>query len=108
MTGGSPDLEYPGQAEPVGEEESGSWVFVEATNYIRDIAGREIAIYSGNTLEQWNMYGLDNVGNIKANGDKLYYLKDHLGTVRVVMDTTNTIVAGYDGACPALLPAVGR
>ncbi|MBZ0202806.1 MAG: hypothetical protein K8I03_07305 [Ignavibacteria bacterium] len=54
------------------------------------------------------MYGLDNVGNIKANGDKLYYLKDHLGTVRVVMDTTNTIVAGYDGACPALLPAGGR
>ncbi|MBZ0202412.1 MAG: hypothetical protein K8I03_05285 [Ignavibacteria bacterium] len=96
LTGGSPDLEYTGQAEPVGEEESGSWVLVEATNYIRDIAGREIAIYSSNTLQQWNMYGLDNVGNIKANGDKLYYLKDHLGTVRVVLDTINTIVAGYD------------
>ncbi|MBZ0201416.1 MAG: hypothetical protein K8I03_00205, partial [Ignavibacteria bacterium] len=52
LTGGSPDLEDPGQAEPVGEEESGSWVFVEAVNYIRDIAGREIAIYSGNTLQQ--------------------------------------------------------
>ncbi|MBZ0202803.1 MAG: RHS repeat-associated core domain-containing protein [Ignavibacteria bacterium] len=96
LTGGSPDLEDPGQAEPVGEEESGSWVFVEATNYIRDIAGREIAIYSSNTLQQWNMYGLDNVGNIKANGDKLYYLKDHLGTVRAVLDTTNAVVAAYD------------
>ncbi|MBZ0201415.1 MAG: hypothetical protein K8I03_00200 [Ignavibacteria bacterium] len=42
------------------------------------------------------MYGLDNVGNIKANGDKLYYLKDHLGTVRAVLDTTNTVVAAYD------------
>ncbi|MBZ0201412.1 MAG: hypothetical protein K8I03_00185, partial [Ignavibacteria bacterium] len=52
LTSGSPDLEDPSQAEPVGEEESGSWVFVEAIYYIRDIAGREIAIYSGNKLEQ--------------------------------------------------------
>lgn len=33
---------------------------------------------------------------MKANGNKLFYLKDHLGTVRATLDTTNTVVAAYD------------
>ena len=44
---------------------------------------------------------------MKANGNKLFYLKDHLGTIRAVMDTNNAVVAAYDyDAClPAEAPA---
>ncbi|MBZ0202805.1 MAG: hypothetical protein K8I03_07300 [Ignavibacteria bacterium] len=46
-----PDIDEIGEVLE-GDNPTGSWTFVEAVYYIRDIAGREIAIYSGNTLEQ--------------------------------------------------------
>lgn len=46
------------------------------TFYVRDVSGKEIAIYSGSSLTQWNMWGLDNVGKINADTTKYYYLKD--------------------------------
>jgi len=79
-----------------GDSPTGQWITYETWYYVRDISGKEIAVYGGNLIYQWNLYGLDNVGNMKANGNKLFYLKDHLGTIRAVMDTNNTVVAAYD------------
>ena len=60
--------------------------------YIRDVSGKELAIYSNghNSVEQWNMYGSDNVGKIDANNHSFFYLKDQLGTVRAVCLTLHT------------------
>jgi len=64
--------------------------------YVRDVSGKEIATYEGTTLQQWNVYGLDNVGYIKNDTRKYFYLKDHLGSVRVVIDEGNQIVSAND------------
>jgi len=53
-------------------------------------------LYSDKNITQRNVYGLDNVGYIDASGGKYFYLKDHLGSVRVVIDTNTTVVSAYD------------
>jgi RHS repeat-associated protein len=66
--------------------------------YVRDITGKEIAIYNGSTLIQWNVYGMDNVGKINNDRTRNFYIKDHLGNIRAVTDESNGIVsyADYD------------
>ena len=84
---------------PDGGIESGTWNLVGDEYYSRDISGKEIAIYHSNDLYQWNVWGTDNVGKITANGAKFFYLKDHLGTIRVVLDASNNIVSANDYDC---------
>lgn len=67
--------------------------------YIRDVSGKEIAIYSGSSLTQWNIWGLDNIGKINADTTCNYYLKDHLGSIRVVLNSTNSVVSAQDYDC---------
>ncbi len=43
--------------------------------------------------------GLDNVGKINADTTRNYYLKDHLGSVRVVLNSTNTVISANDYDC---------
>jgi RHS repeat-associated protein len=83
---------------PPGIEDGGMgvWDLVGDEYYSRDISGKEIAIYHSNDLYQWNVWGTDNVGKITATGDKFFYLKDHLGTIRVVLDENNEIVSAQD------------
>jgi RHS repeat-associated protein len=89
-TGSSPDPEFDlsGDTPP--------WQQVLDEFYVRDISGKEIAIYSSSSLTQWNIWGLDNVGKINADTTKYYYLKDHLGTIRVVLNSTNQVVSAND------------
>ena len=75
---------------------NGYWAMTENTYYVRDISGKEIAIYSGNTLDFWNIWGLDNVGKINADTTRNYYLKDHLGSIRVMLNSTNGVVSAQD------------
>jgi len=56
-------------------------------------------VYHSYDLDHWNVWGTDNVGKINANGDKFFYLKDHLGSVRVVLNSSNQIVAANDYDC---------
>lgn len=79
----------------------GSWNLQSSEYNIRDVSGKELAIYSNNSIEQWNLYGSDNVGKIDANNFRYFYLKDHLGSVRLSLNTTN-IIAANDGVYPAL------
>ncbi|MCB0728867.1 MAG: hypothetical protein KDD00_15490, partial [Ignavibacteriae bacterium] len=64
--------------------------------YSRDISGRELAIYENGSIEQWNIYGMDNTGFIDGNDNIRYYMKDHLGSVRAVTDGTGGVVSSQD------------
>ncbi|HRF67287.1 MAG TPA: RHS repeat-associated core domain-containing protein [Ignavibacteria bacterium] len=72
------------------------WQVVTDEHYVRDVSGKEIAIYSGSSLTQWNIWGLDNIGKINADTTRNYYLKDHLGSIRVVLNSTNTVISAQD------------
>ena len=87
-TGSTPD--------PIFEGDNPSWTLQGSEYYIRDVSGKEIAIYSGSSLTQWNIWGLDNVGKINADTTRNYYLKDHLGSIRVVLNSTNTVISAQD------------
>ena len=50
--------------------------------YSRDVSGRELAIYKNGSIDQWNIYGMDNIGFIDGNEDIRFYMKDHLGSIR--------------------------
>ncbi|HRF67289.1 MAG TPA: RHS repeat-associated core domain-containing protein [Ignavibacteria bacterium] len=80
----------------VTEGSNPSWALQSDEYYVRDVSGKEIAIYSGSSLTQWNIWGLDNVGKINADTTRNYYLKDHLGSIRVVLNSTNTVVSAQD------------
>jgi len=86
---------------PVFEEDdmTGSWDLVGDEYYVRDVSGKEIAVYHSYDLDHWNVWGTDNVGKINANGNKFFYIKDHLGSVRVVLNSSNQIVAANDYDC---------
>lgn len=45
------------------------------------------------------MWGLDSIGKINSDNKRYFYLKDHLGTVRAVIDTANNIVSAQDVDC---------
>jgi YD repeat-containing protein len=72
------------------------WAVYSDEYYVRDVNGKEIAIYTSESLTQWNVYGLDNVGKVDANGDMNFYLKDHLGSIRAVVDVRNDVVNAQD------------
>jgi len=78
---------------------SGYWALVGNTYYVRDVSGKEVAIYSGTSLTQWNLWGLDQIGHMNTDTTKYYYLKDHLGSVRAVINSTNTVVSAQDYDC---------
>ncbi|MCB0728730.1 MAG: hypothetical protein KDD00_14805, partial [Ignavibacteriae bacterium] len=73
--------------------------------YSRDVSGRELAIYKNGIIDQWNIYGMDNIGFINGNEDIRFYMKDHLGSVRAVIDVSGNVVSSQDGACPRMLLA---
>jgi RHS repeat-associated protein len=64
--------------------------------YIRDVSGKEIAIYQNDTLKFWNVWGLGNEGRINSDGTRYYYIKDHLGSTRAVLNDSNNLVETID------------
>lgn len=55
-----------------------------------------MAIYQGTTLQQWNIWGIDNLGKVAADGNAFFYIKDHLGSIRAVVDQNNNLVTCQD------------
>jgi len=76
--------------------------------YSRDVSGRELAIYKNGSIDQWNIYGMDNIGFIDGNEDIRFYMKDHLGSIRAVTDVSGNVVSSQDGACPRMLQRVRK
>jgi hypothetical protein len=93
----TPAPEYNENDDPYGY-----WSTVDDEFYVRDVSGKEMAIYNGSNLLQWNLWGLDNFGKIDANNQKFFYLKDHLGTIHAIVNQNNEVVYAQDGACPAV------
>ncbi|MCI0450272.1 MAG: hypothetical protein L0Y79_10900 [Chlorobi bacterium] len=88
---------YGSDPDPIFNEDSPTnWQLVPQEFYVRDVSGKEIAIYSDTTLQLWNFWGLDMVGHMNADTTKYYYLKDHLGSVRATINSTNTVVSAQD------------
>ena len=48
------------------------------------------------SLTYWNIVTNCTMGRLKANGDKLFYIKDHLGSTRVVVNESGTVVESHD------------
>jgi RHS repeat-associated protein len=83
---------------PIYEEtgDNPGWNPVSDEFYVRDVSGKEVAVYSSSNLQFWNIWGLDNVGKINADTTRNYYLKDHLGSIRVVLNSSNGIISAQD------------
>jgi RHS repeat-associated protein len=64
--------------------------------YSRDLNGKEMAIYENGSIKQWNIWGMENAGFITGEGDKRYYLKDHLGSIRAVIDDGGSLISAQD------------
>ena len=47
-------------------------------------------------IERFNIWGRDNEGYMDLQNHKYYYIKDHLGSVRVVFNESNNIVSAQD------------
>ena len=81
-----------------GTDAGDSWSTDNNEYYVRDVTGKEIAVYNGSNLSEWNVYGIDNIGKINNNRARNFYIKDHLGSIRAVINESNNIVtyADYD------------
>ncbi len=72
--------------------------------YVNGKDGKTAAVdwsYSG-TNYTFNLWGNDMIGQIRINGtalNRFYYLKDHLGTVRMTVDASANVVS-YDDYYP--------
>ncbi len=72
------------------------------TYYYVDASGYELAVYDEFDKRQYtNLYGSGLLGREDVNGKQYFYLKDHLGSTRVVFTenesgTALDIVEGYD------------
>ena len=71
------------------------WTLLNNEHYVRGVDGKELATYSGNTLTGWYVWASDMVGKIKGNA-KYFFFKDHLGSVRAVVDNSYNIVSAID------------
>ena len=74
------------------------WSIVVDDYYSRDVSGKEIGVYSSYTLQYWNVWsGNEITGRINyENNSRYYYLKDHLGSVRAVIDEDKKVITAQD------------
>ncbi|MBK8380464.1 MAG: RHS repeat-associated core domain-containing protein [Ignavibacteria bacterium] len=94
-------ITHPFDPEPENPEEeldvsdTQYWTFVKEEIYSRDVSGREMAIYVNGGIDEYPIYGLDMIGKLK-NDVPNYYYKDHLGSVRAVVNSSNQLVSAQD------------
>jgi RHS repeat-associated protein len=88
---------YDGDGQRVKKTLSGG----TTTYYVRGAAGETIAVYDGTgSLKVKNILsGGEAIGKIDASGNRFYYLKDHLGSIRVTVNESGSPV-GYDDFYP--------
>ncbi len=80
------------------------WTLSNNEFYVKGADGKDLATYQGSELEDWYVWGNDLAGKIKKD-KPYYYYKDHLGSIRAIVNEDAQIVAAYDGACPRMLLA---
>ncbi len=82
------------------------------TYYLNDPSGKTELVQKGvyNSLYTYNISGADNIGQVMRNGVRLwryYYLKDHLGSIRMTVGTTGS-VDSYNDLYPYGMLMPGR
>jgi len=84
---------------------------IETNYYINGIDGRtEVVTDKKSSWGTYNLYGLDIIGQIRRSGstwNRFYFLKDHLGSIRVIVDASVNAVA-YDDYYPFGMVMPGR
>jgi len=84
---------------------------VETNYYLHGIDGRtEIVTDKASTWATYNLYGLDLIGQVRREGatwNRYYFLKDHLGSIRVTVNASGNVVA-YDDYYPFGMQMPGR
>ena len=71
------------------------WTLLINEHYVRGVDGKELATYTNNTIDEWYVWGTDMVGKIKGS-TKYFFFKDHLGSVRGVIDNNFDLVSAMD------------
>ncbi len=66
-----------------------------AEHYILD-GDQTVAVFENGAVKYWNILANGVVGRRDASGEKLYYLKDHLGSTRAVVDGACTMKEAVD------------
>jgi len=76
---------------------------IKTNYYINGIDGRtEVVTDKTSSWATYNLYGLDLIGQIRREGstwNRYYFLKDHLGSIRVTVNASGNVVA-YDDYYP--------
>ena len=76
-------------------ENEDTWELYSVEIYSRDVSGKELAIYKDNAALEFPVYGLDMIGKLKDD-EPYFYIKDHLGSVRVTINSSGEIVNAQD------------
>jgi RHS repeat-associated protein len=90
------DIQPPPPINENSDNPGSGWITMKDEYYSRDASGKEIAVYQSSALDYWNVWGTGNEGRIKSTGMKYFYLKDHLGSIRAVINQNNVIVEALD------------
>jgi len=87
------DPEYPDWNNPTS---SGDWLIYDEIHYLRNYSGKTLVEYKNSSFDFYNIWGIDLVGQYKSNKDKKFYYKDHLRSIRCIMDDENNIISATD------------
>jgi RHS repeat-associated protein len=71
------------------------WTLYNNEFYVKGADGKDLATYQGSELEDWYVWGNDLTGKIRKD-KPYYYFKDHLGSVRAIVNEDVQIVAAFD------------
>jgi len=67
------------------------------TFYVRGAFGETLAVYSGSTVQYWNLFTpAGTVIGWREGSNRLYYHRDHLGSTRTVVNASGTVVETQD------------
>jgi RHS repeat-associated protein len=75
---------------------SGDWEVFQEIYYLRTYSGKILTQYNGSELDYHNIIGNDMIGKINEDGTLRYYYKDHLGSIRCVLNETNDLISATD------------
>jgi RHS repeat-associated protein len=88
--------------EDIGDS-PGTWELIRDELYSRGADGKELAIYVNSNIKQTNIWGFGHEGYITTSDAPNFYLKDHLGSIRIVTNENDEVISAQDGACPRVL-----
>lgn len=84
---------YPDWNNPT---QTGNWGIYQTINYSQDASGKDIVIFKDGDLDYYNIWGTNLIGKITSDDSKYFYIKDHLDSIRVVLNEANQRVACID------------